>query len=443
MIFYMSIFPKVTVIMPVYNRKSYIGEAIDSVLKQSLNDFELIIIDDASTDNTEEIVASYGDRRIIYMKNETNKGVAYSRNVGYKIAKGKYIAIADSDDINHEERLRKMANFLDNNNECDVVVSDHRIIDEQGNYGNVNEFRRDNDELRSYWIFNSGLPSFMMFKKESFVKTNTLYHDESYEAAVDYQWYSSVNKSVKIGIIPEVLYYYRRHTNQISTAGYSIQQKYADKIRILKIKELGIIPTDFEGELHSSISQSHFTNFNQDIFNHCIKWLEKLSEANNISEIYIKDIFDRILARQLLSLVEWQGYFNGDLYKLFLESKFGSLTSDNVISNLLSNFKEQIKKIDQDIFIFGSKKAAYDIGRILLGMGKDFKGFIDNNNEVVGKSLLERKIYSLKEMTNCDEKFYFISILSKSKFDVSNSLIERYKVPKENIITFIDLEDVK
>lgn len=431
--------PKVSVVMPTFNRASYIKSAIDSLLSQTYCNFEIIIVDDASTDNTEEIVLSYKDNRIVYIKNSTNNGVAYTRNVGYKVASGEYIAIADSDDSNHVDRLKKMVFFLEENPNVDVVVTDYQIIDKNGDFGNVVEFRKNNSEFRANLIFQPGLPSFMMFRKKAFEGKSELYHDETFKAAVDYQWYSSIGDNVEIGVIPEVLYYYRRHTNQISTKGYIVQQKYADIIRKKLINKLGIEPSPLEMHLHSSISQQKFTSFNVDIYLQCIKWLTKLSDANYKSKIFKKNIFDAVLTNQLVNLLEYQGYFCENLYNIFLNSRFGKI--EHLYSNpiLFYRLRERVEPFTKDIYIFGAKKAAYSAGKMLFEMNKDFKGFIDNNKEIVGNTLLGKNIDSIGNLTNINNKYFIISVLSKSRNDISEQLIKNYKVPKKNIIILADL----
>jgi len=103
---------KISVIMPVYNAERYLKEAIDSILNQSLKDFEFIIINDASTDKSKRIILSYKDSRIIYIENQSNLGPAKSRNVGLKAAKCEFIAIMDADDIAHSERLAIQLDFM-------------------------------------------------------------------------------------------------------------------------------------------------------------------------------------------------------------------------------------------------------------------------------------------------------------------------------------------
>ena len=107
--------PKVTVILPTYNRAPLLQQAIDSIRAQTLTDWELIIIDDASTDTTPEVAQAFTqqDSRIHYHRHDTNQGVAIARNTGLKRARGSYIAFQDDDDLSHPERLQKQADYLD------------------------------------------------------------------------------------------------------------------------------------------------------------------------------------------------------------------------------------------------------------------------------------------------------------------------------------------
>lgn len=105
----------VSIIMPSYNTAKYIYSSIKSVLAQTYTNWELIIVDDCSTDNTDEIVASFGDSRIRYIKNERNCGAAVSRNKALREAKGKWIAFLDSDDLWHPEKLEKQIGFMEEN----------------------------------------------------------------------------------------------------------------------------------------------------------------------------------------------------------------------------------------------------------------------------------------------------------------------------------------
>lgn len=122
---------EVSVILPVFNGQKFIKETMNSVLKQSLKTFELIIINDASTDETEKVIQSYNDRRIIYRKLANNRGVANARNVGIKLAQGKFIAFIDSDDCWDKNKLQQQLSFMKENG-INFSYSNYNLVDVNG-----------------------------------------------------------------------------------------------------------------------------------------------------------------------------------------------------------------------------------------------------------------------------------------------------------------------
>ena len=112
--------PAVSVVMPVYNGEKYLRESIDSILNQTYTDYEFIIVNDGSNDKTEEIILSYNDNRIRYIKNEKNLQIVKSLNRGIELAKGRYIARMDADDISLPRRFEKQITFMENNLEIGV-----------------------------------------------------------------------------------------------------------------------------------------------------------------------------------------------------------------------------------------------------------------------------------------------------------------------------------
>lgn len=121
--------PKVTVLMPVFNGEKHLREAMDSVLSQTFSDFELLIINDGSTDRSELIIRSYSDPRIRFVANSANMGLIATLNQGIALASGEYIARMDSDDISHPSRFEKQVFFLDNNDSCAMVAAKVRLMD--------------------------------------------------------------------------------------------------------------------------------------------------------------------------------------------------------------------------------------------------------------------------------------------------------------------------
>ena len=155
--------PKISVIMPAYNAEKYIAQAIESILGQTYGDFELIIINDCSQDRTEEIVLSYDDPRIIYLKNEQNLGVAKTLNRGLEVAKGRYIARMDADDIAMLERFAKQIAFLDSNADVAVLGTNVEIFNEEGTIC-TGWSATNTEQMKVDLLFSCGLahPSVMM-----------------------------------------------------------------------------------------------------------------------------------------------------------------------------------------------------------------------------------------------------------------------------------------
>src|SRR3990167_692982 len=134
--------PLVSVIMPTYNHAQFIGEAIDSVLNQTYKNLELIIIDNYSEDNTEEIVKSFNNQRIKYVKFRNNGVIVASRNVGMKMAKGKYFAFLDSDDLWLPNKLEKQIPLFERDGKVGLVYSDIILFNEKGKEKRSFEFKK-------------------------------------------------------------------------------------------------------------------------------------------------------------------------------------------------------------------------------------------------------------------------------------------------------------
>ena len=119
--------PRISVIMPVYNSEKYVSFAIKSILNQTYRNFEFIIVNDGSTDNSEKIILLYKDQRIIYRKKE-HTGISDTLNFGLKIARGEWIARMDSDDISLSDRLEKQMKYIQNNREISVISTAYAIF---------------------------------------------------------------------------------------------------------------------------------------------------------------------------------------------------------------------------------------------------------------------------------------------------------------------------
>jgi len=214
--------PKVTVLMSVYNGETYLCEAIDSILNQTLTNFEFLIIDDASTDRTLKILQSYEDPRIQLIRNCENLGLTKSLNKGIKLAKGEYIARMDADDISYPQRLEKQLFFLERNPDIGVLGTWTLNIDETGKSVGSEKFPVYPETIKISIIFGYSLahPSVMMRKN---ILNLVGGYDENIRYAQDYDLWIRCLKITKISNYPDILLKYRIHLTKISKTNRRFQ----------------------------------------------------------------------------------------------------------------------------------------------------------------------------------------------------------------------------
>lgn len=199
--------PKISVVMSVYNGEKYLHEAIDSILNQTFKDFEFIIIDDGSTDNSCKIIQSYKDERIILIQQE-NTGVAAAANRGLKIAKGKYIARMDADDISTPDRLEKECNFLESHPECVAIGSNAMVTDIKGEYLYTSSMPITWSEIQETLPKMPFINSTTMFRKELAIECGG-YHEELKQYGEDRILFNMMARFGELRNIKEMLIKYR------------------------------------------------------------------------------------------------------------------------------------------------------------------------------------------------------------------------------------------
>lgn len=223
---YDSAYPALSVIMPSYNCEEYIADAIKSIIDQDFKDFEFIIVNDGSTDKTEEIILSFEDPRIIVIQNEYNIGNYPSRNIGIKRAKGKYIAIMDSDDIALPDRLNKQFNYLENNPDTIAVGTQFYSIGMEFDRVNPLQYK---DICAGLLYDNCILHPSLLIRKDILIELNG--YNEKFTYASDYDLVCRLSLIGKIENLPDYCMYYRWHKGQISNSKKRKQKDYADEIR--------------------------------------------------------------------------------------------------------------------------------------------------------------------------------------------------------------------
>lgn len=211
--------PKVTVIMSAYNAERYVGEAIKSVLNQTLKNFELIIINDNSKDGTKKEIKKFKDKRIKYFEHSYNKGKSHAVNFAFKITNGKYVCIFDADDIMVNYKLEVCAKILDRNPDIGLVYGGAWIIDEESSITGPLFFpsrakRNINDpfpdlkfsmaKLKKGALFSQGST---LFRMEAIRKVGGL--DEKLMVAEDWDLWIRIAEKYKFYYEPVPMYLYR------------------------------------------------------------------------------------------------------------------------------------------------------------------------------------------------------------------------------------------
>jgi glycosyltransferase involved in cell wall biosynthesis len=310
--------PKVTVLMPVYNGERYLREAIESILSQTFHDFEFLIINDASTDGSVEIINSYSDPRIRLVHNKTNMGRCATPNKGLDLAKGEYLARMDCDDVCPSTRLEKQLIFLNahpNVGVCGTWIKLFMGTDL------IIKYPLTHEEIKCHMILGSQLAgASAMFRKKVFL-AHHLYYDVNYKLAEDYELWTRCAFATRLANIPEILYEYRWHTEQISQTDSLGLDKYASDVRM---KYLSVL-IDITDENKALINELFFLKK----YIPCMDKLDKgnefmfyLSSENTKKLIFSVNIFNAFLSERWFELCNasctlgysvWDHYLRSEL----------------------------------------------------------------------------------------------------------------------------------
>ena len=273
--------PFVSVLLPVYNAEKYLKEAIESILSQTFIDFEFIIINDGSTDNSEQIILSYTDQRIRYVKNEKNLKLIATLNKGIRLARGKYIVRMDADDVSLPKRIEKQVRFMEAHPNVGVCGTWFKVFGEIKRPYIVILPEKD-------WQLKAGLlvscpfahPSVIM--RKSTLLDNKIFYDERFYRLEDWGLWVSLAKVCDFANIPEVLLDYRWISTSESRMNVKDERHLAVWMKIVEcfFINLNIEYSERELKLISAITKfPHIYRINNDILSYTFNVLKiKLEE---------------------------------------------------------------------------------------------------------------------------------------------------------------------
>jgi glycosyltransferase involved in cell wall biosynthesis len=324
--------PKVTVFIPVFNREHYIGDAIESILAQTFSDFEILLVDDGSTDSSTEKIRSFSDPRIRLVCNEKNLGIPKTRNKGVELARGQYMAMLDSDDLAYPHRLKKQVAFLDNHPEYAQIGSWCRMMDAQGRI--LNKIKRQPtqpDDIHAQFLFRCAMSNRSIMARTAILQEYGYRND--FPRCQDYELHVRLAKHYKLGNLPECLVYGRIHPQQITGQTPDLGDAKKHEIISGQLNELGVTFSPNDLEPHLTLSRMQKSNFipDADYLDWAREWLLRLQQANTQSRRYADPAFSRALSEKWLQAC-WSARpkIGWAIWKYF----FSSSLSKNMVSTL-------------------------------------------------------------------------------------------------------------
>jgi glycosyltransferase involved in cell wall biosynthesis len=243
--------PRVSVVMPVYNVAPYVAATIGSVLAQTFTDFELLVLDDCSTDGTAAVVQALRDPRIRFLQNARNLGRAGTDNAALPHVRGEFIAKMDGDDLCHPERLARQVAYLDSHPEVNVMGA---WMQNFGASTYLNRYPTTPAAAQVLTLFTlpTGNPSVML--RTRLLREQGMTYDESLRQTEDYDFFARYVRELRIATLPEALIQYRVPPDAGKATILTERATVADEVRARLLRDWGVASTERELEIHNTIA---------------------------------------------------------------------------------------------------------------------------------------------------------------------------------------------
>jgi glycosyltransferase involved in cell wall biosynthesis len=310
-----------SVIMPVYNGQRYLEDAINSVLSQTFKDYELLIIDDGSTDSSIKIIQSIKDSRIRLLKNRKNQGIVYTRNVGLKEAKREYLAWMDCDELIEPNRFEIQINYLRNNLEIGICGTALKRFGE--GKPRVSREYVDSDMIKAALFFRPAIRPATAFYRMKMVREAKLTYDTRLAVAEDYDFYFEASFHFPIKNLDQVLYHYRASESSIMKIYSERQQLLFDFHKIIyskAFKKMGILNLERNFELHYSCASTQLITSFIELAEIC-DWLLYLKMKNSEIKLYDEISFNKVLASVFFLVCKKSSQIGPQTFFFYIKNK--------------------------------------------------------------------------------------------------------------------------
>ncbi len=327
--------PKVSVIMPVHNGGAFLSDAIQSILIQTFDDFEFVIIDDGSTDETGAILTDYQRRDArIRIQSDDRRGPGSAMNTALQLARGKYAARMDADDISLPGRLAMQVAFMDANRAVGVCGTWIKLFG--ASRDRVERYPLDDATLRSCLLFGDPIahPS-VILRRQVFIEAGLLYETNSF--AEDYELWTRAEKVCRLANIPRVLLHHRLHSSQISSRHFDKQLDGSKRVRLTQLAMLNITPSREQVEVHEAISNVYLGKPLQpsiEFLNRAADWLRFLRVSNQKANAFPEPAFSFTLSRQWYTVCSASVSLGWSMWQRARREKFSSWRSEHLTHSL-------------------------------------------------------------------------------------------------------------
>ena len=290
--------PLVTVLMPVYNGGAFLREAIDSVLAQTYTDFVFLIINDGSTDNTENIILSYNDSRIQYVRNEENLKLIKTLNKGLSLVTTKYVARMDADDICVPTRLERQIEYMEDHPQVGLLGTWCQNIG-KNNISTVQNVESHDQEINHEQICFKQLYQIQIVHPSCMMRMSVLqmldgWFDETFLHAEDYELFTRMSHVTILANIPEVLHLYRKHDNAVSVLYNKEQKQNSHRVIAREFKMLGVDVNDLQIDSFIALNYQDYAGIKLPASEMKLL-LEEMALANNTSNYFNNDfLFEKL-----------------------------------------------------------------------------------------------------------------------------------------------------
>lgn len=292
--------PRVSVVIPTYNSARYITSTIDSILQQTFTNFEIVIVDDCSSDETVEKIRAYKNSRIRLYTHSKNSGPAVARATGFEHAHGEYIAILDSDDLALPTRLAEQINALDKDPQLAMVGSQVAPMHENGELtGRIWSRPTSPEDAAIGLLFRNTFSSVMMLRKDAIPP-----HVSIFPMAEDYDFNVEVSRRHKILNLESTLTHIRIRGSGLTQTKQKLMEECVMEVMRKQLLDFGITPTPRELELNRHVgARTLATSVN--LLRETESWLIKLIDANQNKQIFPEKAFLRNISCEWFGICEF------------------------------------------------------------------------------------------------------------------------------------------